>query len=176
MNIALIVTGGVAAYKAAYLASKLTQTGNSVHTIMTKNATSFVAPLTFESLTNNAVTVEMFDKRASFDVHHVALEQLCDICIVAPATYNIIGKHANGIADDFASTFLAVFDKQVYYAPAMNTKMLQNPILKRNIDFLKTTGVAFIYGQSGHLACGDEGLGRMAEPDEIFDAIFSGNV
>ncbi len=172
-NIVLCVTGGIAAYKACVLASSLIKEGANVKVAMTENATRFVAPLTFETLTKNEVVTDTFDRTTPFNVKHVSLAKFADLVIVAPATANIIGKYANGIADDFVSTFLLAVAVPVFVAPAMNTAMYDNPAVQKNISVLKERGVIFIEPGTGMLACGDVGKGRMSEPEDIIAFIAS---
>ncbi len=172
-NIVLCVTGGIAAYKACVLASSLVKEGANVKVAMTENATRFVAPLTFETLTKNEVVTDTFDRTTPFNVKHVSLAKFADLVIVAPATANIIGKYANGIADDFVSTFLLAAAVPVFIAPAMNTAMYDNSAVQKNISVLKERGVIFIEPGTGMLACGDVGKGRMSEPEDIIAFIAS---
>lgn len=165
------VCGGIAAYKTCALVSKLTQSGANVHVVMTKNATEFVAPLTFETLSHNRVTVDTFDRDFPWETEHVALAKAADIAIVAPATANVIAKLTCGICDDFLTTTLLACRCKILFAPAMNTAMLENPITASNIGKLTERGMIAVYGGSGYLACGDNGGGRMAEPDELFAAV-----
>ena len=166
-TILLGVTGSIAAYKAAELAHLLYKQGADVNVIMTKNATEIIAPLTFERLTSNKCIVDTFDKNTQYDVKHISLAKKADMCIIAPATANIIGKIANGIADDMLSTTVMACKCNVYIAPAMNTNMYENPIVQHNISKLKEFGYKFIEPNVGLLACGDVGKGKMAEPKEI---------
>ena len=166
-EIVLCVSGGIAAYKAAALASRLTREGANVHTVMTKNACEFISPLTFESLTHFPVVTELFDRSAPWEITHVALAKKAELVIVAPATANIIGKAANGIADDFMSTFLMAARCPVLYAPAMNDAMYENSQFQRNLETLKKAGANILEAKTGRLACSDEGRGRMREPEEI---------
>lgn len=168
-HIVIGVTGGIAAYKIASLVSRLTKNGAICHIVMTKNATEFITPLTFETLSKNRVITDTFNREAPFEVDHVALSKVADVVLVAPATANIMAKAANGIADDFLSTFLLASRTDIIFAPAMNTEMLNNPATKRNIETLKADGRLFISSNAGMLACGDIGDGRMAEPDEMYD-------
>ncbi len=171
------VSGGIAAYKTATLASMLTKAGADVHVCMTKNACEFIAPLTFETLTKNRVITDTFSREAPHEVSHVALNKLADLIVVAPASANIMGKAASGIADDFLSTFLLAATCPVYYAPAMNTAMLHHPAVQQNMALLEKRGNRFIHSEEGLLACGDIGDGRMAEPETIFaeiEAYFAG--
>ena len=164
------VCGGIAAYKTCALVSKLVQTGAPVHVMMTKNATEFVAPLTFETLSHNRVTVDTFDRSFVYEVEHVSLAKKADAVVIAPATANVIAKLAVGVADDFLTTTVMACKCKILFAPAMNTAMLNNPATVGNIDTLVRRGFIPVYGGSGYLACGDNGSGRMAEPDALFDA------
>lgn len=171
-KILLGVSGGIAAYKAVDLASKLTSHGAKVYTIMTESATELVRPKSFEAITNNPVFTNMWDKKAEYNIGHVHLAQQADIFVVAPATANIIGKMANGISDDMLSTSLCVgWNGKILFAPAMNNNMYINPAVQKNIQTLKDMGVQFIGPESGRLACGDTGPGRMAEPFDIIQRI-----
>ncbi|KGG81111.1 phosphopantothenoylcysteine decarboxylase [Caloranaerobacter azorensis H53214] len=171
VNIVLGVTGGIAAYKAVDVVSRLKKLGANVDVIMTKSATKFVTPLTFQSLSQNLVTVDMFAEPKKWEVEHISLAQKADIFLVAPATANIIGKIANGIADDMLTTTIMATKAKVIFAPAMNTNMYRNPIFKENMEKLKTLGYEFIKPASGRLACGDYGEGKMAEPAGIVEYI-----
>lgn len=166
-SVLLGVTGSIAAYKSATLAHILHKAGCDVNVIMTENATEIIAPLTFERLTNNKCIVDTFDKTTQYDVKHISIAKKADMVIIAPATANIIGKLANGIADDMLSTTVMACKCPVYIAPAMNTAMYDNPIVQHNINKLKTYGYIFIEPQSGLLACGDVGRGKMEEPEII---------
>jgi len=170
-HIVVGVTGGIAAYKAAMLVSLLKKKGADVHVCMTKNACQFISPLTFETLSSNRVVTDTFSREAPYEVDHVSLAKLADLVVVAPATANILGKAANGIADDFLSTLLLAARSKVLFAPAMNTAMLHHAAVQRNIEQLRNDGCLFVAPGSGMLACGDIGDGRMAEPAEICDAI-----
>ena len=171
-NILLGVTGGVAAYKAVDLASKLTAAGAGVRTIMTDAACQLVAPKSFEAVTRSPVYTTLWTATQEFDSAHIALADWARIIVVAPATADIIAKAANGIADDLLSTTLCVcWAKPILFAPAMNDRMWDNPAVKRNVETLKQMGVSLIGPASGRLACGTEGVGRMAEPSEIVEAI-----
>ena len=165
------VCGGIAAYKVCALVSKLTQSGADVHVMMTKSATEFVAPLSFESLSHNRVTVDMFDRNFKYEVEHVSLAKRADAVIIAPATANVIAKLACGIADDFLTTTVLACKCPIMFAPAMNTAMMENPVTVENINKLTARGFISVYGKSGYLACGDVGSGRMAESDELFTAL-----
>lgn len=170
-NVVLGVSGGIAAYKIANLASKLVKNHANVHVIMTKNATNFINPITFETLTGNRCIVDTFDRNFEFNVEHVSLAKLADIFMIAPATANVIGKINAGIADDMLTTTVMAATCPVIISPAMNTNMYKNPITQRNIESLKKYGYKFIEPKSGRLACDDEGVGRMPEIEELFDAI-----
>ena len=169
--IALGVSGGIAAYKAAALTSMLHKNGYEVHVLMTKNATEFVSPLTFETLSGNRVSVDTFDRNFEYNVQHVALAQKADLFVVAPATANVIAKFACGIADDMLTTTFLACRCQKLICPAMNTGMLENPATQQNIQTLRSRGMQFLDAADGLLACGDVGKGRLAEPEEIFDFI-----
>ena len=174
-NILLGVTGSIAAFKAADLANQITKIGYNVEVIMTGSAMKFVAPLTFQALTKNKVYTDMFDEFTPDEIKHISLAKKADVCIIAPATANIIGKIANGIADDFLSTVvMALKDKPVFIAPAMNTNMYENPIVQENIEKLKRFGYIIIEPKESLLACGDLGKGAMADVSEIMDKIFNG--
>ncbi len=165
------VTGSIAAYKTASLASALKKLNCDVHVIMTKNACEIITPLTFERLTGNKCMVETFDKITAFEVEHIAIAQKADIFMIAPATANIIGKAANGIADDMLSTTLMATRAPVYFAPAMNTNMYLNPIVLDNMKKLEQYGYHIIQAASGRLACGDVGIGKMPEPEVLLQYI-----
>ena len=167
-HIVLVVTGGIAAYKTAPLASALAKAGADVHVVMTKNACEFITPLTFETLTKNAVVTDTFDRSRPFEVTHVSLAQLADLILVAPASADFIGKAAAGIADDFATTLLLAATCPVVFSPAMNTAMYENTFVQRNMAVLKNAGALFIEPAEGRLACKDFGKGRMPEPEELF--------
>ena len=165
------VSGGIAAYKVCALVSRLAQSGADVHVMMTKNATQFVAPLSFETLSHNKVTVDTFDRNFDYDVKHVALSKKADAVLIAPATANVIAKLACGIADDFLTTTVLACRCPILFAPAMNTAMMENSITQENIARLTTRGFIPVYGGSGYLACGDVGSGRMAEPEQLLSAL-----
>lgn len=170
-KVLLGITGGIAAYKMANVASALTKLGVDVHVIMTENATQFITPLTFETLTKNKTYIDTFDRLFSWDVKHISLNTGADLFVVAPASANIIGKFAGGIADDMlTTTFLAATCKKII-APAMNTAMLQNPVVQKNIQTLRDLGMLILQPGSGRLACGDIGAGRLPEPPELVDCI-----
>ena len=170
-NIVLGVTGGIAAYKSAELVSRLRHLGANVHVIMTRNATEFVSPLTFQTLSANPVVIDTFAAPEYWNVEHVALAKLAEVFVIAPATANIIAKMANGIADDMLSTTVLATKAPVLIAPAMNTGMWTAEATRANVETLKARGVQMVGPGSGRLACGDEGAGRMSEPEEIVDAI-----
>ena len=172
-NILVGVTGGIAAFKSASIVSLLKKKGYNVKVVMTENSTNIIGPLTLETLSKNRVYVDMWDKNPHYEVDHISLADWADIVLIAPATYNIIGKVANGIADDMLSTILSAVSlrKPVFFALAMNVNMYENPILNENIDKLKTYGYRFIDTNEGLLACNYEAKGRMKEPEEIVDII-----
>ena len=169
-EIVLGVTGGIAAYKSAEIVSRLRRLGASVHVIMTKNATEFVAPLTFQTLSANQVIMDTFQAPEYWNVEHVALAKLADLFLVAPATANILAKMACGIADDMLSTTLLATKAPILAAPAMNTGMWTAEATRKNVALLQERGVRFVGPDSGMLACGDTGAGRMSEPEEIVNA------
>lgn len=170
-NILLGVTGGIAAYKAADLCSRLVKAHAGVDVIMTEHALNFITPNTFEALCHRKVTTDTFDRNHPFEVEHIALADKADCVIIAPATANIIGKLANGIADDMLSTTLLACECPKLIAPAMNTHMWNNPIVQDNIRRLKDYGFIIIEPESGHLACGYDGSGKLADPSVIVDWI-----
>jgi len=171
-KVILGVSGGIAAYKAVDLASRLVKSGCIVTTIMTKNATKLVAPKTFEAITSQAVLVDMWNTPQDFEITHIDVRDNCDAIIVAPATANIIGKFANGICDDLLSTTLcACWRKLNLIAPAMNEQMWSNPAVHRNIEMLSQMGCQYVGPENGRLACGEDGLGRMSEPGEIVEML-----
>lgn len=167
------VTGGIAAFKICSLVSSLKKAGHEVHVIMTKEAEEFVTPLTFQSLTNQKVITDMFTIDYTPDVHHVSLAKKADVFVIAPATANIIAKVAHGIADDMLTTTFLASACPKLIVPAMNTKMLENPITQDNIATCKKYGMHVLESASGYLACGDVGSGRMPEASTIQDAIYS---
>jgi len=172
VNILLGVTGGVAAYKAVDLASKLTSAVAKVDCIMTKNARKLIRPKSFEAVTGRAVYTSMWNKPTDYKIDHIALAETADIVVIAPATANIIAKTANGICDDLLSTTLcACWDKPVLIAPAMNSNMWTSPAVQKNVETIKQAGFRIIGPETGRLACGTEGIGRMAEPDDILKEI-----
>lgn len=163
-KVVLGVTGSIAAYKIANLASSLVKKGANVHVIMTKNATNFINPITFETLTGNKCLVDTFDRNFEFSVEHVSLAKQADIFMVAPASANVIGKIANGIADDMLTTTIMACKCHKVISPAMNTNMFENPIVQDNLEKLRNYGYEVIDPASGYLACGDTGAGKMPEP------------
>ncbi|MDD6681987.1 MAG: bifunctional phosphopantothenoylcysteine decarboxylase/phosphopantothenate--cysteine ligase CoaBC [Clostridiales bacterium] len=169
-NVVLGVTGGIAAYKACELCSRLRKSGAQVYVIMTKNACEFVAPLTFETLSNHPVVTDTFKRPDSWEVEHVALAKRADLFVIAPATANIMAKMACGIADDMLSTTVLATRAPVLIAPAMNTGMWDHIATRENAETLKRRGVHFIGPEGGFLACGDNGAGRMSEAKDIFEA------
>ena len=170
-NIVLGVTGGIAAYKSAEVVSRLRHLGACVHVIMTKNATEFVAPLTFQTLSANVVVCDTFSAPEYWNVEHVALAKLADVFVIAPATANMLAKMACGIADDMLSTTVLATKAPVLAAPAMNTGMWTAEATRQNVETLQRRGVRFVGPGTGRLACGDEGAGRMSEPAEIVEKI-----
>ena len=170
-NVVLCVTGGIAAYKAADLTSRLRKKGASVYIIMTESATHFITPLTLEVLSGNRVVTDMFDRAFTWEVEHISLAKRADVFVIAPATANIIGKAAHGIADDMVSTTLMATRAPIVMAPAMNTNMYENPVVQQNMERLRERGVCFAAPVSGHLACGDTGSGKLADPADIVRVI-----
>ena len=170
-TIVLGVTGSIAAYKMANVASALMKRGADVHVIMTENATHFINPITFETLTNHKCLVETFDRNFQFHVAHVSLAKQADVMMVAPASANIIGKLAHGIADDMLSTTVLACKAPILVAPAMNTNMLENSIVQENIEILKRHGMTIIEPAAGRLACGDTGSGKLADEETLLEAI-----
>ena len=172
LKVLLGVSGGVAAYKAVDLASKLTGAGTMVKTVMTENACRLVGPKSFEAVTNSAVFTSMWETPGGHEIGHIALLDWADVVVVAPATANIIGKIANGICDDLLSTVLCVcWAKPALLAAAMNSNMWNNPAVQQNVKTVKKMGFELIGPEEGRLACGAEGMGRMSEPEDIFEAI-----
>ena len=172
-NILVGVTGGIAAYKSAGIVSLLKKKGYNVKVVMTKNATKIIGPLTLETLSRNRIYVDMWDSNPHYEVEHISLADWADVVLIAPATYNIIGKVANGIADDMLTTVISAVSvrKPVFFALAMNVNMYENPILKENINKLKSFGYRFIDAEEGLLACNYSAKGRMSEPENIVDEI-----
>lgn len=165
------VTGGIAAYKMANVASGLRKAGATVHVIMTENATKFITPLTFETLTNNRCVVDTFARDFQYDVKHISLAKAADLILIAPATANVIAKLANGLADDMLTTTVLAAKCKKLMAPAMNTAMLENPITQDNIARLKRYGFGIIEPAVGMLACKDVGSGKLPEPETLLDCI-----
>ena len=170
-TVLLGVTGSIAAYKIANLASALKKLHADVHVLMTKNATNFINPVTFESLTGNKCLVDTFDRNFQFQVEHVSIAKKADVVMIAPASANVIGKIAHGIADDMLTTTVMACKCPVYISPAMNTNMYENPILQDNLKVLEKYGYHIITPASGYLACGDTGAGKMPEPETLLQYI-----
>ena len=170
-NIVLGVSGGIAVYKSVDLVSRLKKQGANVDVIMTEAATKFVTPLTFQTLALNPVYIDMFGEPKNYDVEHISLAERADLFVIAPATANIIGKIATGIADNLLTTTVMATKSKVIFAPAMNTNMYLNPIVQKNISYLKELGYEFIDPGTGMLACQTYGPGRMAEPVDILQYI-----
>lgn len=170
-TVLLGVTGSIAAYKAATLASMLVKAGANVEVIMTKNACNFINPITFESLTGNKCIVDTFDRNFKYEVEHISIANAADLAVIAPASANVIGKLASGIADDMLTTTLMACKCKILIASAMNTNMYENQVLQRNLDSLKEYGYEEIEPLSGRLACGTTGKGKMQEPEIIFEYI-----
>jgi phosphopantothenoylcysteine decarboxylase/phosphopantothenate--cysteine ligase len=170
MLIALGVTGGIGAYKAVEVARGLQKLGHEVVAVMTASAAKFVGPITFEAITRRRVITDQFEPGANADIEHIALASTIDLLLIAPATANIIGKLANGLADDFLSTLYTATRAPVLIAPAMNTQMFEHEAVRRNLDTLAARGVRFVDPGEGYLACGWIGKGRLAEPEEIVAA------
>jgi phosphopantothenoylcysteine decarboxylase / phosphopantothenate---cysteine ligase len=170
-SILLVIGGGIAAYKSLELIRRARERGISTRAIITKAGTEFVTPLTVAALSGNKVHTDMFDLGDQTEMGHIQLSRSADLVVVAPATANLIAKLANGIASDLASTMLLATDKPVLVAPAMNVRMWEHPATKRNVATLKKDGVHFIGPNDGEMACGEYGPGRMAEPQEILEAI-----
>lgn len=170
-TVVLGVTGGIAAYKACELTSRLRRAGAQVYVVMTKNACEFVAPLTFETLSNHPVVTDTFARPEKWEVEHVALAKRADVFVIAPATANIMAKLAVGLADDMLSTTALATRAPLLIAPAMNTGMWENAATRQNVETLRARGARLIGPEGGFLACGDQGAGRMSEPETIFDAI-----
>jgi len=165
------VTGGIAAYKSAYLVSALRKIGCDVHVLMTDHAKEFVTPLTFESLSNNPVITNMFKRDREWEVEHVSLAKSMELVIVAPATANFIGKIAHGICDDMLTTTYLASKAPKIICPAMNTQMYEDEVFQKNLADVRATGALILSPVSGRLACGDVGIGKMIEPDEIVEKV-----
>lgn len=166
-NVLLGVSGGIACYKACEIVSRLKKLNAGVDVVMTAHATEFVAPLTFETLSNRPVVSNMFDRKKEWEVEHISLAKKADLCIIAPATANIISKLAEGIADDMLTTTYLALKCPIIIAPAMNTNMYENPVVQANLQKLASKGVIIVDSEEGRLACGDVGKGKMAEPVDI---------
>lgn len=173
MNIVLGVTGSIAAYKAADIISRLKKLGHEVDVILTESGSRIITPITLQTLSKNKVYMDMFEEITPKEVKHISLAEKADLMLIAPATANIIGKIANGIADDFLSTVVmaAVNTTPVYIAPAMNTNMYENPIVQANIEKLRSYGYRFIEPKESLLACGTVGKGALADVDDIIKVI-----
>ncbi len=170
-NILFGVTGGIAAYKALEVISLLKKSGAEVKVIMTKSACQFVSPLSFQTISQNMVALDMFEEPKAWEVRHISLANWADIAVIAPATANICGKLANGIADDMLSTTFMACKAPKIIAPAMNTGMYENPVVQKNIAALKELGMKFVEPEEGLLACGDIGKGRLAQTEDIYESI-----
>lgn len=170
-TVLLAVTGSIAAYKTAYLASALKKLHAQVHVLMTKNATNFINPITFESLTGNKCLVDTFDRNFQFQVEHVSIAKQADVAMIAPASANVIGKLAHGIADDMLTTTIMACKCRKIISPAMNTNMYENPVVQDNLAILEHYGYQVIEPASGYLACGDTGAGKMPEPEILLEYI-----
>ena len=166
-TVLLGVTGSIAAYKIAYLASTLKKRRADVHVLMTKNATNFINPITFETLTGNKCLVDTFDRNFQFQVEHVSIAKKADVVMIAPASANVIGKLAHGIADDMLATTIMACKCKKFISPAMNTNMFENPVVQDNLKILEHYGYEVIAPASGYLACGDTGAGKMPEPETL---------
>ena len=170
-TVLLGVTGSIAAYKIAYLASALKKQQADVHVLMTRNATNFINPITFESLTGNKCLVDTFDRNFQFQVEHVSIAKKADVVMIAPASANVIGKLAHGIADDMLTTTIMACRCKKFISPAMNTNMFENPIVQDNLKILEHYGYEVIDPAVGYLACGDTGAGKMPEPETLLNYI-----
>lgn len=170
-NILIAICGGIAAYKVVEVVSRLRKAGANVHVMMTQEATKFVTPLTFQEISGNPVNVSMWDKVTNWNVEHIALANLADLVLIAPATANIIGKIANGIADDMVTTVIMATKAPVLVAPAMNSNMFTNPITQANLAKLKQFNYQIIEPASGHLACGVNGIGRLPEAIDLYNEV-----
>ena len=172
-TVIICVTGGIAVYKALDVVSTLKKHDIDIHVIMSKAATKFVNPLSFQALSQNPVITDMFEDPKTWEIQHISLAKKADLMIVVPATANILGEVANGIADDMISTTIMATKSPVLFAPAMNTNMYNNPIVQSNISKLKQYGYKFISPIEGRLACGDTGEGKLADSKLISDNIIS---
>lgn len=171
INVLLGVTGGIACYKSCEIVSRLKKLEADVDVVMTANATQFVAPLTFETLSNRPCVSDMFNRDREWEVAHISLAKKADVCVIAPATANVIAKLATGVADDMLTTTVLALKCPVIIAPAMNTAMYDNPTTQSNIATLKDKGYIFVDAIEGRLACGDSGRGKMAEPSDIVNVV-----
>lgn len=171
-TVVLGITGSIAAYKIANLASMLVKQHADVHVIMTKNATNFIHPITFETLTGNKCLVETFDRNFSFEVEHVSLGEKADVMLIAPASANVIAKLAHGLADDMLTTTALAMTAPILVSPAMNTHMYEKKITQENIVKIRDLGMRVIEPANGYLACGTTGVGKMPEPEVLLDAIY----
>ncbi|MGB9641942.1 MAG: flavoprotein [Candidatus Ratteibacteria bacterium] len=170
-NIVIGVCGSIAAYKVPSVIRKLQDSGWNVKVVMTESATKFVTPLTFETISKNQVYTDMFRENSKFEISHISLSDFGQILLVIPATANIIGKVACGIADDLLSTTIMAFSGKVVFAPAMNVKMWENPIVQENVEKLKKLGYVFVEPETGKLADGRTGAGRLADIDKIVKTV-----
>lgn len=170
-NIVIGITGGIACYKVCEIISYLVREGANVDVIMTRNATEFITPLTIETLSKNKVVIDMFEKKKHVEVEHINLARKADLILVVPATANIIGKVANGIADDMLSTTIMATTSKVVFAPAMNNEMYNNKIVQENIKKLKKYGYEFINPIEGNLACGYKAIGKLAKKETIIEFV-----
>lgn len=170
-NIVIGITGGIACYKLCEIISHLVRDGANVDVIMTRNATEFITPLTIETLSKNKVVIDMFEKKEHIEVEHISLARKADLILVVPATANIIGKVANGIADDMLSTTIMATTAKVAFAPAMNNEMYNNKIVQDNISKLKKYGYKFINPIEGNLACGYKAIGKLAKKEKIIEFV-----
>ena len=170
-TVVLAVTGSIAAYKIASLASTLKKLEADVHVLMTENAENFIHPITFETLTGNKCLIDTFDRNFQYSVEHVSLAKLADVVMIAPASANVIGKVANGIADDMLTTTVMACRCKKIVVPAMNTNMFVNPIVQDNLDKLRHFGYEVVDPVTGYLACGDTGQGKMPEPKLLLEYI-----
>ena len=170
-NIIIGITGGIACYKVCEIITHLVRAGANVEVIMTKNATEFITPLTIETLSKHKVILDMFEKKSHVEVEHISLARKADLIVVVPATANIIGKVANGIADDMLSTTIMATTSKVVFAPAMNNEMYNNPIVQNNINKLKNYGYHFIAPIEGNLACGYKAVGKLANKNTLIEKI-----
>ena len=171
INIVVGITGGIAAYKACDIVSYLKKDGFNIDVIMTKNACEFITPLTLETLSGNKVITDMFERPDHREVEHISLAKKANLFLIVPATANILGKVANGIADDMLSTTIMATKAPVIFAPAMNDGMYSNPIVQDNIKKLENYGYKFIEPATGHLACGYDGKGKLAKKEDIIDYV-----